>query len=199
MDEYDIAYKATGAGPDLVLMPYLFNNIGRPDSPQLAMVAGLADQFRVIRFDHRGNGMSQRGLHQDHSMEAYERDIGAIAEGVTAGPFVLLASGIFSHAGLRFAMKHPGKVRALVLWRSALAPRDILPEALVKSLAEENWDIFLDSFAINTMAERTFSPEDRRVAVEYMKSATTRDDWLACLRTAFNSNVEQDGPTLIHT
>jgi pimeloyl-ACP methyl ester carboxylesterase/DNA-binding CsgD family transcriptional regulator len=195
-DGCDIAYSATGEGPDFVLMPYLFNHLGRTNAAQDALAERLLGRFRVIRYDSRGMGLSSRGLDNKHSMAGYERDLEAVVERLKLRRFVLLAFGVFAHAGLRFAVNHPDRVRGLVLWRTSLAMQDILPEAFWKTLAEENWDLFLDSFLAGTMAGYTLTPETRRSGKESMKAAVTQPDWLLSVRAWHRSSVKDEAPRL---
>jgi DNA-binding CsgD family transcriptional regulator len=195
-DGFDIACTTSGTGRDFVLMPYLFNSLSFPPPPQVALTRQLEATFRVVRYDHRGQGLSTRGLGAEHTLNAYERDLEAVVGRLQLRQFILLAPGVFSHAGLRYALQHPGEVSALILWRTALRLKDVFPSALVRTLAAENWDIFLESFQLSNSSADTSTPEDRRVASRAMKAATTQEDWLACVDAALVSSVESEAPRL---
>jgi DNA-binding NarL/FixJ family response regulator len=193
-DGFNIAFAQTGRGPDFVLMPYLFNDLRLTESPHALMAKLLERDFRLVCYDNRGSGLSTRGLDDHHTMAAYELDLETVVDRLSVGPFVLLATGFFGHVGLRYAVKHPERVRALLLWRSGVHLNDAFPHSLATSLAAENWDVFLDSFIAGNQANTTLTPEARRIAIQQMKSATTQQDWLASMRAVASSTVEDDAP-----
>jgi class 3 adenylate cyclase len=75
----------------------------------------LARTSTVVRYDGRGNGLSQRGI-GDVSLDAHVRDLEAVVSALAADSVSLL--GVF-HSGppaIAFAARHPKRSAFLVLW-----------------------------------------------------------------------------------
>src|SRR5687768_7294990 len=116
-DGYSIAYITSGEGPALVFMPHVFQHAQRlwVGGPYGRTLRSLAKRFRVVHYDSRGQGMSQRNLLEEHTMEAYERDLEAVIAATRVQRVALHAANQFGHIALRFAVRNPGLVSALIL------------------------------------------------------------------------------------
>jgi DNA-binding CsgD family transcriptional regulator/pimeloyl-ACP methyl ester carboxylesterase len=129
--------------------------------------------------------MSQRGLGDDHSMEAYELDLQALIEAVGARKAALHATNHFGHVAIRYALKHPEKIAALILHDTGVDGMfDTLGTHLLE-VARSNWDLALQSVA------RTMFP-GRNVAamVRYFQGSTTQADQLKSLPLLQASSVK---------
>ena len=201
-DGFDIAYGVSGEGPTLVYMPFSIQSLGHVSSgdwgqhPQLIR---LAPHVRLVRYDTRGQGISTRGLSANHSLDAYERDLEAVLDRLP-GQAILMGGVLSSHIAVRYAVAHPERVRALVLYRTGTTlPRSA---AFNQGLAESDWDLFLHSLLGMVQANERISPEERRAAVTNMKDSVSQADWLHYARVAAASTVEQmlprvKAPTLV--
>ena len=78
-----------------------------------AVVDGLTPDLRAITFDMRGRGRSHRS--EDYSLAAYERDQGAVIDGLELDKPALVGWSLGAHTILRWAAAHPGRYRGLVL------------------------------------------------------------------------------------
>jgi pimeloyl-ACP methyl ester carboxylesterase len=79
-DGYSIAFSETGSGQAFLLTPHAFSHIQlywEQPSFLLPWFRGLAERFRLIQLDWRGQGMSSRGLREDFVPEDLVRDIGS--------------------------------------------------------------------------------------------------------------------------
>ena len=118
-----IAYQSTGSGPiDLVLVPGFVSHLELTwESPALAhMIERLGSFCRVIRFDKRGTGMSDRV--PVATLEERMDDVRAVMEAagsVRAAIFGISEGGPMS---LLFAATYPDRTIALVLY-AAFAKR----------------------------------------------------------------------------
>jgi len=124
--DVSIAYAVAGTGPDLVLIPGFVSHI---DSGALRQ----ADEFfekltrfaRVIAFDKRGHGLSDRGIGMS-SLESYVSDVEAVMDAAGSTSAVLLGVSEGGATASLFAAMHPDRVRALVIFggfaRLAAAP-----------------------------------------------------------------------------
>jgi DNA-binding CsgD family transcriptional regulator/pimeloyl-ACP methyl ester carboxylesterase len=129
--------------------------------------------------------MSQRGLGDDHSMEAYERDLEAIIEAVGAGKAALHATNHFGHVAIRYALKHPEKIAALILHDTGVDGRfDTLGTHLLE-VARSNWDL-----ALQSVARTMFPGRNAAAMVRYFQGSTTQADQLKSLPLLQASSVK---------
>lgn len=77
-------------------------------------VATLAAQYRVILYDHRGTGRSDRAL-PDASVEAMGDDIARILDALGIASAAIVGHAAGGIAGLALAMKAPERVERLVV------------------------------------------------------------------------------------
>jgi pimeloyl-ACP methyl ester carboxylesterase len=112
-----IAYQAFGEGPDLIMAPGFVSHIENYwDEPRLARWLNKLSGFcRVVMFDKRGTGLSDRVAHLPHMDERMD-DLRAVidAAGVERASILGISEG-GSLAAL-FAASHPERSRSLVLY-----------------------------------------------------------------------------------
>jgi DNA-binding NarL/FixJ family response regulator len=179
-------------------MPFSIQNIGRTPRThswgQNSQLPLLAPHVRLVRYDHRGQGVSSRGLGANHSVQAYELDLEAVLDRIAGPPPVLMAGALSSHVAVRFAARRPDAVRALVLYRTGVTlPGSAL---LDRDLAETDWDLFLHSLLTVVQANERITPEERREAVADMKGSVDQADWLQYARVAATSSILDDAPNV---
>jgi class 3 adenylate cyclase len=113
-----VAYQVTGAGEvDMVLAPGTVSHLGldweRPD--RVGMIERLSSFCRLIRFDKRGTGLSDRPL-TVATLEQRTDDIRAVME--AAGSERAVQFGISEGASMAcvFSAAYPEKTRSLIVW-----------------------------------------------------------------------------------
>ncbi len=109
-------YELTGAGGRSVV---LLHELGGTLHSWDAVVPRLAARFRVLRYDQRGAGASEK-VRQDFSNDTLVEDFEALAKGVGLDPpylFVTVAAA--ATQALHFLEKRPDRVGALVLCNPA--------------------------------------------------------------------------------
>lgn len=190
-DGFDLAYTVTGEGRVLVQMPFPYNHLHNMwQSPRnRRLYDALAQRFRLVRYDSRGHGMSNRGLPEDHSIQDYVSDLEAIVDGLDLQRFVLFAGPLFSHAAILYAVAHPERVEALHLDNASIE-RAWGNLQLYEEAARKSWDMF-----IHTMAA-TWGIEERALAIKNYRDSVNREDFLAMLRAAAASNIAPILPKL---
>jgi DNA-binding CsgD family transcriptional regulator/pimeloyl-ACP methyl ester carboxylesterase len=186
-DGYSIAYMTCGTGPVLVFLPQLYQHSQLLWASRYgATLRYWAKRFRVVQYDSRGQGMSQRGLPDDHSMEAYERDLEAVIDAVGAKTVALHGSTHFGHVAIRYALQHPGQVAALILHDTGVdGTFDHLATDQVVELTRSNWNL-----ALLLVAKTIFPRSDGAAMVKYFQESTTQDDQLRCLPLQRASSVK---------
>ena len=75
----------------------------------------LKGQYRVIRFDQVGHGLTGPDPQDDYSRDNYVADIGAVADRLGLKSFILGGNSMGGKHALAFALAHPERVTGLVL------------------------------------------------------------------------------------
>lgn len=115
-----VAYMALGAGDrSLVISPGFVCHIeiALEHPPLRACVEALAERFRVILFDRRGVGLSER-LRATSTPAAMAADIAAILEHAGAPRAWVFGSSEGGLGAMRLAIDHPHRVQGLCLFGS---------------------------------------------------------------------------------
>ena len=82
----------------------------------------LARDYRVIRFDQRGHGLTGTPPDGDYSREAFADDVGRIADRLGLDRFVLGGNSMGGGISARYAIEHPERLAGLLLIDAAGAP-----------------------------------------------------------------------------
>jgi pimeloyl-ACP methyl ester carboxylesterase/DNA-binding CsgD family transcriptional regulator len=184
-DGVDIAYTTIGDGPTLVLMPAApFSNlVAEWRIPTLRRAfERLAASLRVVQYDARGTGRSQRDV-TDLSLEATLDDLDAVLDAVgQARRFSMLGYYSSCMPALAYAARHPERVDALVLFGGAStgwAPQSTAGTQALLSLIERDWDTFVESVTHAWLGWP--DSEEGRLAAEWFRTATTPETARATL------------------
>jgi pimeloyl-ACP methyl ester carboxylesterase len=131
-----IAYQITGSGPlDLIFVPGFASNLDSvwEDPAWAHFFSRLGGFARLIRFDKRGTGLSDRHVgvaHLDDRMD----DIRAVMDAVGSERAALFGMSEGGGMSLLFAATYPERTRALVLYgsyaRHPTVTADNLPQHL---------------------------------------------------------------------
>jgi DNA-binding SARP family transcriptional activator/pimeloyl-ACP methyl ester carboxylesterase len=115
-----LAYQTCGAGRiDILLLPGFVSHVERVwEQPRCrAFLAALAAMGRLIMFDRRGVGLSDRvGL--TPGVEATAQDIATVLDVACSRRTVLFGASEGGPACIRFAADHPDRVAGLILFAS---------------------------------------------------------------------------------
>jgi len=115
-DGIDIAYTEFGEGPDLLIAPGFVTHLDLMwDFPTFSAFLGLARSFRVIVFDKRGTGLSDRSLGFG-SLEDRTGDIRAVLDKVGSERAILYGISESGPMCTYYAASHPERVAALILY-----------------------------------------------------------------------------------
>src|SRR5919204_932188 len=163
-DKLNIAYQVLGDGPlDLVFVPQMVTNMEIFwENPRWSrFVRDLASFSRLILFDRRGAGLSDRpsGVPQ---LEQRMDDVRAVMDAVASQRAAMLGSGADGAMGALFAATYPDRVSALVLF--AVPPRGMWApdypwgarEEKARELVEEAEKRFAQRDLITALAQRMY-------------------------------------------
>jgi len=134
-DGVQIAWARIGEGPAMIKAPNWLNHIEYEwRSPVWGPVlAELARHFGLVRFDQRGNGLSEWEV-DEISERRMVSDIATVADAAGLERFALLGISQGSAYSIRYAVENPERVRCLVLYGGYLRGRLRRPDPEQRNL-----------------------------------------------------------------
>ena len=148
-DGVSIAYAVAGAGPAVVVMPSMPFGTLRLSTDLAAcreFHAALEQRLRVVRYDARGTGLSQREV-ADVSPAAMQRDLQAVVDAAGLDRFGLLGAFASCLHALVYAAGSE-RVQRVALWGTMLggAPSEKSTQTrALHSLIEQDWELFTET------------------------------------------------------
>ncbi len=108
-----IFYQSTGSGArDIVLCPQCqpvsYSRMWKYQIPYLSRY------FRVVTFDQRGNGRSDRPA-EGYDLETRYQDLTAVLDATARAPFAVVALSCAAMLAFRYVVEHPERVSHLIL------------------------------------------------------------------------------------
>lgn len=204
--DLSIAYQALGEGErDLVVVAGFANHVELQwESPLFTRFArGLAGFLRVILFDRRGTGLSDR-VEGAPALEERMEDVLAVMDAAGSERAVLLGISEGAPMSVLFAATYPERTSALVLFggmaRSTWAPdypwappADGLVEASVELIAPylytgDDIEIWMPSFADD--------PEAKEYLARFRRSAASPKAMAATFRAFLDVDVRHVLPSV---
>jgi pimeloyl-ACP methyl ester carboxylesterase/DNA-binding SARP family transcriptional activator len=154
--ELSIAYEVTGEGPpDLVLVPGFVSHLtmDRAEPRHLRFLDRLASFSRLIRFDKRGTGLSDRppGL---PDLETRMDDVRAVMDAAGSRRAVVLGYSEGGSLAVLFAATHPERVSGLVLvgsYAKRVGPDDDYPWAVSPEERRRHIDALEEDWGFEAM------------------------------------------------
>jgi DNA-binding NarL/FixJ family response regulator len=199
-DEVSIAYTDDGQrGPALIwLPPAPFSDVvAQYGIPLLRdAYARLSSQLRLILYDGRGSGHSQRDV-ADLSLEAELRDLDAVVREARLARFALFGYYHSVPHAIAYAARHPTQVSHLVLFGATARGLDVMsaPETqALLTLIERNWDLFVESAAHAWMGWG--AGENGRLMAEMFRAATSPTVARATMDATAAADVTADVPNV---
>jgi class 3 adenylate cyclase len=151
-DGVSIAFWTLGEGMPLVWMSAApFNNIQLewqlPSSRVLH--EGLAQKRRLVRYDGRGLGLSERNA-ADFSLDAQMSDLEAVVDRLSLNRFALLSFPNPGPAAIVYAGRHPERVSHLILIDAYARASDWTRMPQMKALGGllgRDWETYTETYA----------------------------------------------------
>jgi pimeloyl-ACP methyl ester carboxylesterase/DNA-binding winged helix-turn-helix (wHTH) protein len=153
-DGVRLAWASTGEGPPLVKasnwLTHLDFEWGSPIWQH--WWTELSKHHRVIRYDERGNGVSQRDV-PDVSFDTWVRDLETVVDAAGLDRFSLLGISRGGAIAIAYAVKHPDRVSKLVLYGAFPAglyhygsPKELEARRALISLTRLGWGLHEQAF-----------------------------------------------------
>jgi pimeloyl-ACP methyl ester carboxylesterase len=147
-DGVRLAYSVTGKGSPIVRPSHWLTHLEYDlKSPVWRhLVVGLSQRHSLVRFDARGEGMSQRDV-SDVSFERWVSDLETVVDKLALAKFALLGISQSASVAITYATRHPERVSHLILYGgfargllhrgSADKQKDLLE--LNRTMVREGW------------------------------------------------------------
>ena len=194
-DGVNIAYWTLGQGNPLVLWhPAAWSNIALEWQirPLREWYQRLASGRMLVRFDTRGQGMSERDLEKlpTHGLML---DFESVMSKLDAESCDLVGFWGPAAGAIEYAASRPDRVTRLVLWSGYVKPREMFRDReqfdAVMSLAERDWDTATETFA-HTMVGWSRSLSDTSHGwAKFIKATITQRDFLRFWRAVWELDV----------
>ncbi len=162
-DGMTFRYDEIGNGPALVFC----HGLGG-DRNQLKDLIGPLDSHQLIVWDSRGHGETEPGCRpEDFTFERFADDLRALLDHVDVERAVVGGISMGAGVGVKFAVDHPSRVRALILarpaWLNEPEPPNLqqvtaVGQLLSQAQPEEALKIFESKYAEQLDAVRRVSP-----------------------------------------
>jgi class 3 adenylate cyclase/pimeloyl-ACP methyl ester carboxylesterase len=211
-DGVQLAYAVMGNGPALVKTGNWLTHLELDyESPVWApLYRELAADHTLIRYDARGNGLSDRNV--EVSMEAYVGDLEAVVDAAGFDRFALFGISQGAPVSVMYAVRHPERVSRLVLFggmavgwnRRSRTPEEIEQTKATATLMRIGWG--QNSAAIRQMFTTRFMPDATKEIFDWFNEmqrvAITADDAVRYMTVAGDIDVaallpQVTAPTLV--
>ncbi len=164
-----IAYASVGEGPPLVKAANWLNHLELDWRAPIwsPLFQQLARDFELIRYDERGNGLSDWDV-DEISPAVFSSDLETVIEAAGLDRFALLGISQGASVSIDYAVNHPERVSHLVLfgsyaagWRIDATPAEIKEREAIMTLTRSGWgrnnpayrQIFSSTFLPSATAE----------------------------------------------
>ncbi len=172
-DGVSIAFWTLGEGMPVVEMPTLpWSHIQlewqNPD--QRRFYERLAENRRLVRYDGRGTGLSDRDV-ADYSVDAQMLDMQAVVERLGLDRFALIGAFTACPLAIAYAARHADSVSQLFLW-CPWTPEAARGQAL-RTLREADWELFTEAAAHVSLGWSAGEEAHRQAA--YLRECVTAE------------------------
>lgn len=197
-DGTGIAYSLSGEGPPIVKIANWMTHLQLDAQGPIwrHWIGELSRGRRLLRYDQRGNGLSD--WRASFGLEADVADLEAVIDAAGLGQFDLLALSAGAAVAITYAVRHPGRVRRLVLlggfpvgWAVRGSAEERARREAMITLSREGWD--QDNPAFRQMFTSLFlpdsSPEVQRWFTEVQRRTTSAENAAAIQRVTGEVDV----------
>jgi pimeloyl-ACP methyl ester carboxylesterase/DNA-binding SARP family transcriptional activator len=172
-DGTGLAWSSVGSGAPLVKTANWLNHLEYDwDSPVWRhWISHFAGYRRVVRYDERGNGLSDWDT-PEISFDSFVDDLASVVDAAGLDRFDLFGLSQGCAVSIAYAVRHPERVRSLVLyggyaagWRTRASAAEIAMREAMVTLTREGWG--RDNPAFRQMFSTLFFPKGDGSEVEW--------------------------------
>ncbi len=194
-----IAYQVVGEGPlDTIFVPGFVSNVELAwESPGGArLFSRLAAFSRLIRFDKRGTGLSDRHVGVAHLEERMD-DVRAVMDAAGSERAALFGMSEGGAMSMLFAATYPERTRALAFYGTYARHPTLTPDSLPHhiELIERVWGSgeYLMRYMMPT---RTSDQNLRQAAARWERQSASPAAAIACIRMSSEADARDILPTI---
>jgi 3-oxoadipate enol-lactonase len=145
--------------PTLVFSPSMFFDVRM----FAAQAAHFSDRYRVVRYDHRGQGDSARAPRAQLDMDTLTEDAAALIEALDLAPCTFVGNSMGGFVALRLAARRPDLIRSAVVMGTSA---DVEEQAdsmdqLIAALEEHGMSAVIDGVLQFMMGDTTLNDPSR--------------------------------------
>ena len=203
-DGVQIAYSAVGEGLPLVRTANWLNHLEYDwESPVWRhALRALADDYRLVRYDQRGAGLSDWDV-ADISFDAWVTDLETVVDAAGLERFPILGISQGCSVAIAYAVRHPERVSALVLYGGYTRGRNKRDEvvqaeqdAAMLELIRIGWGQANPAFrqVFTSLIFPDATPEQMEAFNELQRRTTTPDNAVRIRETSNNIEVTDLAP-----
>ena len=190
-DGVSIAFWTLGEGMPLVYLPPPYTHIQLEwQFPEMRhWYERLAQRRKLIRFDTRGMGLSQRDV-PDLSLECLVCDAEAVVDRLGLERFALFGYQHSGPVGVAYAARHPERVSHLILWAAYTEPSEWTASPQLQAtrgLLEQDWPTYTETAAHIVMGWSEGEPARRFAGL--IREGTTPEMLQAGIRSTLEFDV----------
>jgi len=193
-DGVNIAYSVAGKGTPLIHTPnppvgHLTWEWRMPEYREWYEL--LASHWRLVRYDGRGAGLSDRGL-KSYSLDELVLDLEAVVESLGAERFILFAQFHCGPAAIAYAHRHPDRVSQLVLWQSYARVSDYTSQRKVqatRAIVPKDWQMYTETFAHSVFGWEAGAKA--RQFAHYIRESVSHSDFQVALDGTTSFDVSE--------
>ena len=202
-DGVSIAYWTLGEGQPLVcLPPMVWSHLQMEWKDPLlrAWYEQLCKTRRLVRYDFRGQGLSERSV-ADLSFEAFVQDLDTVAEHLHLERFSLYTLGPNTPLALAYAARHPERVAHLILFNPQIKTLEAgAPGTSLLEIAGKDWETYTEAIA---QAVLGWSEGDRaRAFAGFIRQSVNQETWTKLIEQGIDADAapllsQVSAPTLV--
>lgn len=156
-DGTQIAWASVGEGYPVLKAPNYLNHIEYEWTNKFwgPFLSKFASQNQLVRFDQRGNGLSDWDVDQI-SMDAMIEDMEAVADAAGLEQFALFGISQGAAFSVRFAERHPDRVKCLILYGGYMRGRLMRSDPEAEKMYEAQRRMMSDGWGSTNPVFRQF-------------------------------------------
>ncbi len=193
-DGVSIAFWTMGKGEPLVHTPFHFSHAQMEwRFPEYRhWYERLAGKRMLIRYDGRGNGLSQRDV-SDYSLDALSLDLEAVVNRLGLERFALFGFGNYGPVAIAYAAHNPERVSHLILWHSWARTLDTTSPQYrgIRRLLDVDWELYTETVSHSFLGWSAGEPARQYAAL--IRECTTQ----RAAQAFFTANREFDVTDLL--
>ena len=194
-DGVSIAFWTLGDGIPIVRTPafgWSHLQLEWQNTPQRSMFEREVETRRLVRYDSRGSGLSERDV-SEFSLDSFVTDLEAVVDHLGLERFVLSGPVFTGPVAIAYAARHPERVSHLTLWCTwARSPEWPAQLQAALSLRDKDWELFTE-----TLFHAVLGFEAGEVAhrfAMYVRESITQDKYDQILKALMDFDVREDLP-----